>query len=605
MAIATFFDLEAHQYDFVNAFCNSDLDEEVYCKMPPGSQTRGRLLTKWLKDQRYWVIYEDPCVMTNGKIIIFFYVDDLNPDKIDPNCRDGMFAAWKTVIYAKTEEAFEAAWKAFDESYGDQQSSIKEKEKARSQRTKETKKALKAKEAAKVAEKTKKGKEIPETDEEGTDVTTPKAPTKRKAPAGSTPGSISKNHYSESEIPTSSKNLGGGLQSTESANIGCKGGESGNPHGGRTPTTYSSTSRRPGGVVYPRFGDFLPEFEAGAQVVNPSIRTMLPPGFQAKGRSWRLKKALYGLRRSPLLWFKLLSSWLKTQGYRVIYEDPCVMTNGKLIIFFYVDDLVALFRRAMLGDHEDFKEAIDKAFQIKHLGDLKWFLNLEVIRDRSTRQLWLSQRAYVQKFSKSCILIPGNDTMTAAEWATALHRHLLQANWGIPSRIISDRDPKFISFHPPLLVHFEPQRQTRIETDASDFAMSGILFTKRRRRSISHSRMLVAEVQWFGTELYGIMDFMPQDVIEQINRGLFAEFQRRRTASTPSRLASGILSSTPARPATTPGRPIDLTREDAVQRRLFTPRAPEPASIAPMDGLSAEQRRRTMAFLSTIAHGQE
>jgi hypothetical protein len=31
MAISATFDLEAHQFDAVNAFINSDLDEEIYC----------------------------------------------------------------------------------------------------------------------------------------------------------------------------------------------------------------------------------------------------------------------------------------------------------------------------------------------------------------------------------------------------------------------------------------------------------------------------------------------------------------------------------------------------------------------------------------------
>jgi Reverse transcriptase (RNA-dependent DNA polymerase) len=36
MAISTAFDLEASQFDAINAFVNSDLDEEIYYQPPEG-----------------------------------------------------------------------------------------------------------------------------------------------------------------------------------------------------------------------------------------------------------------------------------------------------------------------------------------------------------------------------------------------------------------------------------------------------------------------------------------------------------------------------------------------------------------------------------------
>jgi len=41
MAICTRFDLETRQFDAVNAFTNSTLDETVYCHMPKGFRRRG------------------------------------------------------------------------------------------------------------------------------------------------------------------------------------------------------------------------------------------------------------------------------------------------------------------------------------------------------------------------------------------------------------------------------------------------------------------------------------------------------------------------------------------------------------------------------------
>ncbi|RCI16863.1 hypothetical protein L249_1770 [Ophiocordyceps polyrhachis-furcata BCC 54312] len=128
-------------------------------------------------------------------------------------------------------------------------------------------------------------------------------------------------------------------------------------------------------------------------------------------RSCHLGKAEAIVSRDPsvqatsflqyIFWDFLQHTPTSSEGYRytlhVVYEDPCVMTNRKLIIFFYVDDLVAHFRKEFAEEHARFKEAIGKAFEIKDLGDLRRFLNMEIVRDRANRRLWLSQRSYVQK----------------------------------------------------------------------------------------------------------------------------------------------------------------------------------------------------------------
>ena len=44
MAIAARFDLELIQFDAVNAFVNSKIDEEVYMRMPPGYTEVGSVL---------------------------------------------------------------------------------------------------------------------------------------------------------------------------------------------------------------------------------------------------------------------------------------------------------------------------------------------------------------------------------------------------------------------------------------------------------------------------------------------------------------------------------------------------------------------------------
>ena len=49
------------------------------------------------------------------------------------------------------------------------------------------------------------------------------------------------------------------------------------------------------------------------------------------------------------------------------------------------------------------------------------------------------------KYTKQIRLIPGKTTWTVMDWARALLKFLMSADWGFPMVIISDRDKKFLS----------------------------------------------------------------------------------------------------------------------------------------------------------------
>jgi len=55
--------------------------------------------------------------------------------------------------------------------------------------------------------------------------------------------------------------------------------------------------------------------------------------------------ALYGLKVLPLLWYKELTNTLAKFGLKPVLGTNYLYTNGRLIVFFYVDDIAVLFAK--------------------------------------------------------------------------------------------------------------------------------------------------------------------------------------------------------------------------------------------------------------------
>ncbi len=62
-----------------------------------------------------------------------------------------------------------------------------------------------------------------------------------------------------------------------------------------------------------------------------------------------------------------------------------------------MDDIVFAFKKNQRDEVETTVASLSKALTIERKGELKWFLGLHVICNRSERALWLSQKVYVIK----------------------------------------------------------------------------------------------------------------------------------------------------------------------------------------------------------------
>jgi hypothetical protein len=77
----------------------------------------------------------------------------------------------------------------------------------------------------------------------------------------------------------------------------------------------------------------------------------------------------------------------------------CLFFNKYLIVFFYVDDLIACCLPQFEYHLTEFKEQLMQKYEMKDLGEAQWFLGIRIIRHRPTRRLWLCQDSYIDKIA--------------------------------------------------------------------------------------------------------------------------------------------------------------------------------------------------------------
>lgn len=108
----------------------------------------------------------------------------------------------------------------------------------------------------------------------------------------------------------------------------------------------------------------------------------------------RLIKSLYSLRQASHQWFAKLSSALLSIGFNHSHHDHSLFIKQQstniTILLIYVDDVILTSNS--MDEIYSVKQFLHKFFQIKDLGDLKYFLGLEV--SRSKLGIYLCQRKY-------------------------------------------------------------------------------------------------------------------------------------------------------------------------------------------------------------------
>lgn len=123
-----------------------------------------------------------------------------------------------------------------------------------------------------------------------------------------------------------------------------------------------------------------------------------PPGFLDRDNPThvcKLRKAIYGLKQAPRAWYHELKQFLVSSGFTNSHADTSLFvfnTSGDLIyLLVYVDDIIITGSNATAVQR--FIDLLGNRFSIKDLGDLTYFLGVEVTT--TSTGLLLSQRKYI------------------------------------------------------------------------------------------------------------------------------------------------------------------------------------------------------------------
>ena len=104
------------------------------------------------------------------------------------------------------------------------------------------------------------------------------------------------------------------------------------------------------------------------------------PDDKSKAQVFQLVKTLYGLRQSPLIWFKVIDRYLQSKGLMRSNEDTRHYILKDLIILIFVDDILlfSVSKEKIL----EAKQWLLNEYKKMDQGDLKQFLGMQIFRDR-------------------------------------------------------------------------------------------------------------------------------------------------------------------------------------------------------------------------------
>ena len=163
--------------------------------------------------------------------------------------------------------------------------------------------------------------------------------------------------------------------------------------------------------------------------LDEEVYMQVPPGLLVPNSQMvcRLQRSLYGLKQASRQWFTKLSGLLTSLGFEKSHSDHSLFLRftGSIttVLLVYVDDIILTGNSE--SEIQDVIKLLDQAFKIKDLGNLKYFLGLEIAR--SSSGIHLCQRKYTLDILSDSGMLGCRPNVTPMDYSTKL-----QATAGTP-----------------------------------------------------------------------------------------------------------------------------------------------------------------------------
>jgi len=130
--------------------------------------------------------------------------------------------------------------------------------------------------------------------------------------------------------------------------------------------------------------------------VTIPAETSRSPGYR-QSRACQLLKSIYGLKQSPQAWYGRIHQCFLSNSFSRGDADHSLFIhyNPQVILLLYVDDLV--LAAPTLNPIDWIRTKLNQGFDMTDRGEIHSFLGLEIVRNRSCRTLFLSQRPYIHR----------------------------------------------------------------------------------------------------------------------------------------------------------------------------------------------------------------
>ncbi|KAI9038882.1 uncharacterized protein KD926_010215 [Aspergillus affinis] len=127
-------------------------------------------------------------------------------------------------------------------------------------------------------------------------------------------------------------------------------------------------------------------------------------------KTFRTLMALTGVYDLEIREFDALNAFVNSEideivytecpdGFKVPEQDPCLFTDGIVILIFYVDDFIVLSSAANKRRADEVIEFLSSKYFLREIENADTFLGIKIRRDRGKRTIHLSQLVYIDKIT--------------------------------------------------------------------------------------------------------------------------------------------------------------------------------------------------------------